>query len=211
MLIVGAGGLAAQMFDDLISIGTKDIVFWSEQATQYTCITENFKILNAEDDIANYFTLHSRQFVTAIWDIEDRKRLTAKFIQLGGELVPLISPAASLSKYISIGTGSIVLFEAAAEPGVIIGQSCIVNKRISFGHGCKISSFCSIGPCSIIASDAEIGENCYVGMGAIIQPKIKIGKNVTIAAGSVVTRNIGDNTVVSGSPAKVRFNKKISI
>ncbi len=211
MLIVGAGGLAAQMFDDLQRTGRKDITFWSEQETKYNCLKENYTILVTNEEVINYFTFHSREYVIAIWDIEQRKRLTRKFNELGGLLISFISPFTTLSTYSTVGTGSIVLFETGAEPGLILGKSCIVNKRISFGHGCSVSSFCSIGPCSIIASDVELGENCYVGMGAIIQPKTKVGKNVIIAAGSVVTRHIPDNAVVSGSPARIRFYKKNSI
>ncbi len=68
---------------------------------------------------------------------------------------------------------------------------------------------CSVGPYSIVASNAEIGENSYVGMGAIIQPKIKVGNNVIISAGAVITKNIPNNAVVAGNPAKVRFFKKL--
>ena len=52
-------------------------------------------------------------------------------------------------------------------------------------------------------ADAEIGDNCYIGAGAIIMNPIKIGNNVTIGAGSVVTKDIPDNCIVAGNPAKI--------
>ncbi|EOD00454.1 sugar O-acetyltransferase [Caldisalinibacter kiritimatiensis] len=49
----------------------------------------------------------------------------------------------------------------------------------------------------------KIGDNVWVGGGAIICPGVTIGDNVVIGAGSVVTKDIPDNVVVAGNPAKV--------
>lgn len=49
----------------------------------------------------------------------------------------------------------------------------------------------------------EIGDNVWVGGGAIICPGVKIGKNAVIAAGSVVIKDIPENVLVGGNPAKV--------
>lgn len=49
----------------------------------------------------------------------------------------------------------------------------------------------------------EIGNNVFVGTGTTILYDTKIGSNVIIAAGSVVTKDIPDNSVVAGIPAKV--------
>ena len=48
-----------------------------------------------------------------------------------------------------------------------------------------------------------IGDNSYIGIGSIILPGVTIGKNCIIGAGSVVTKNIPDNSVACGVPAKV--------
>ena len=48
----------------------------------------------------------------------------------------------------------------------------------------------------------EIMDNVFIGTGTIIMPNIKIGPNAIIAAGSVVTKDVPENTVVAGIPAK---------
>jgi sugar O-acyltransferase (sialic acid O-acetyltransferase NeuD family) len=207
MLIVGAGGLACQLLDDLITMKA-DVVFWSETETKYSFIKKHFKILTTDREVIEYFTSVTSQFVVGIWDIEARKRLTEKFTGLGGKLTSFITPFNYLSLYTTVSNGCVVMNKVSSEPEVLIGEQCIVNRRANFGHGCVVGAFCSIGPYSILASDVEISEGCFVGMGAIVQPKVKIGKNVIISAGAVVTKNIRDNSVVAGVPAQLRFFRK---
>ncbi|PLT29515.1 sugar O-acetyltransferase [Peribacillus deserti] len=49
----------------------------------------------------------------------------------------------------------------------------------------------------------HIGDNVWIGGGAIINPGITIGNNAVIASGAVVTKDVQENTVVGGNPARV--------
>ena len=53
------------------------------------------------------------------------------------------------------------------------------------------------------AANVSIGNDVFVGAGSIILPGVHIGNRVIIEAGSVVTKNIPDNSVAVGNPAKV--------
>jgi maltose O-acetyltransferase len=48
-----------------------------------------------------------------------------------------------------------------------------------------------------------IGDDCWIGGNTIILPGITIGNSCVIGAGSVVTKNIPDNSLAVGNPAKV--------
>lgn len=49
----------------------------------------------------------------------------------------------------------------------------------------------------------NIGNNVFIGAESVVLPGVNIGNNVIIGANSTVTKDIPDNTVVVGSPAKV--------
>lgn len=49
----------------------------------------------------------------------------------------------------------------------------------------------------------HIKRNVWIGAAATIMPGVTIGENSVVAAGAVVTRNVPDNIVVAGVPAKV--------
>ena len=51
--------------------------------------------------------------------------------------------------------------------------------------------------------DVHIDENVWIGAGAIILPGVHIGKNTVIGAGAVVTRDLPDNVLAVGNPARI--------
>ena len=48
----------------------------------------------------------------------------------------------------------------------------------------------------------NIGDDVWIGGNVTILPGVNIGNNVIIAAGAVVTKDIPDNCVVGGVPAR---------
>ena len=63
-----------------------------------------------------------------------------------------------------------------------------------------------VGPGVVIGRNGDFprfGDNVYVAANATVIGDIRIGSNVIIGAGSVVTKNVPDNVVVAGNPAKI--------
>jgi maltose O-acetyltransferase len=54
-----------------------------------------------------------------------------------------------------------------------------------------------------IAKPVTIGDDVWIGGSVTILPGVTIGNNVIVAAGAVVTKDVPDNTLVGGVPAKV--------
>ncbi|WP_281355794.1 sugar O-acetyltransferase [Virgibacillus ihumii] len=48
-----------------------------------------------------------------------------------------------------------------------------------------------------------IGDNVWIGGSAVINPGVTIGHNAVIASGAVITKDVPDNVVVGGNPAKI--------
>lgn len=54
----------------------------------------------------------------------------------------------------------------------------------------------------------KIGNKVFLGANAVVLPGVTIGNNVIIGAGSIVTKDIPDNCVVAGNPARVKCTVK---
>ena len=129
-----------------------------------------------------------------------------KYLQLqsvNATIPALIHPNAIVSRYASIGDGSIIMAGAIVNPFVTIGSAVIVNTGATVDHDCNLRSGVHISPKASLAGDVDIGELSWVGIGAQVKQSIKIGRSVTVGAGSTVVKNIGDSLVVVGTPAVV--------
>ena len=93
-----------------------------------------------------------------------------------------------------------------------IGTFTYINSHfgVEIEDDVQIGSHCSIYSHSTI--DKKKGpiilkQNCKIGTHSTIMPNVIVGKNSIVAAYSFVTKNIPDNELWSGIPAK--FKKKI--
>lgn len=59
---------------------------------------------------------------------------------------------------------------------------------------------------SLISKHIHIKKNAWIGANATILQGVTIGENAVVAAGSVVTKDVPDNTIVGGIPAKIIKN-----
>lgn len=55
----------------------------------------------------------------------------------------------------------------------------------------------------LICKPVLLKRNCWIGAGATILPGVTVGENAVVGAGAVVTKDVEDNTVVGGNPAKI--------
>ncbi len=61
---------------------------------------------------------------------------------------------------------------------------------------------------NVYAKPITIKQGAWIGAGAIILPGVTIGKHSIVAAGAVVTKNVPNDTIVAGTPARIIRNIK---
>ena len=98
-------------------------------------------------------------------------------------------------------------------PGTIIGKGfymghfggIVVNGNAIIGKNCNLSQGVTIGMSNrgIRAGYPVLHDNIYIGPGAKIVGKVVLGSNCAVGANAVVTKDIPDNAVAVGIPAKV--------
>ena len=106
-------------------------------------------------------------------------------------------PSGGLHIYGSIAWGT--------EPWIItLGNNIHITDGVKFiTHDGGTLLYRSIIPDLEITKPIKVGDNVYIGNNVIILPGVNIGNNVIIGAGAVVSKDIPDNSVAVGVPAKV--------
>ena len=79
------------------------------------------------------------------------------------------------------------------EDNVLVAANC---QLISNNHDLEEHQIITCKP-------VHLKKNCWVGAGATVLPGVTIGENSVVGAGSVVTKDVSDNCIAVGCPAKV--------
>lgn len=116
-----------------------------------------------------------------------------------------------------LGSNCNVCANCLIENDVIIGHNVTIKSGVQIWDGINIEDNVFIGPNVTFTNDkrprSKVFPDAYlktvvkkgssIGANATILPGITIGENSMVGAGSVVTRNIPDNAIVMGNPAKI--------
>jgi sugar O-acyltransferase (sialic acid O-acetyltransferase NeuD family) len=115
----------------------------------------------------------------------------------------IIHPSAYLGSNGQLGRGVCISPHAVIAPNVRIGSFTLINRACSIGHDTEIGEFCQVNPGASIAGLVTIGDRTTIGIGATVIDKIHIGEHSFVGAGAVVVRDVPDDVVVAGVPAKI--------
>jgi UDP-3-O-[3-hydroxymyristoyl] glucosamine N-acyltransferase len=110
------------------------------------------------------------------------------------------------SKGVKIGNNVDIFANSLIERGLladtIIGDGTKIGGLVVIAHNSTIGKKCQIVDFTIVGGSVSIGDMCYLGINSTIKNNLKIGNNVIVAAGAVVIKNVEDNDIVAGNPAK---------
>lgn len=89
------------------------------------------------------------------------------------------------------------------EAPVTIGDNCFIGPNVGIYTACHSTDPVERNKRREWAEPVNIGNNVWIGGNVTILPGVNIGDNVTIGAGSVVKKDIPDNSIAVGNPARV--------
>jgi sugar O-acyltransferase (sialic acid O-acetyltransferase NeuD family) len=201
VIIVGAGGQALIVADILSqSADARAIGFVADDAATRPREILGIPILGPLELLPQ--TPHDA-IVVAIGDNRIRRLVTERLAESGEPIITVRHPFTSIAADATIGAGSMISAGVVITPGATIGRGVLLNTGCSVDHQSSVGDFAHVSVHVTIGANCAIGEETLIAVGATVTTGRRVGARTVIGAGAVVVRDIGDDLVAYGVPARV--------
>lgn len=144
-------------------------------------------------------------FINAILRIDGNRERIAMFEALAipdDRLASFVHPMAYVAPSVQLGAGTVIMPQVAMSPGSKLGKGTIMMVGATMGHDNEVGEFCHIAAQACVGSNLHIGKGVHIGLNATVRENLIIGDYATLGMGAVLTKNIGENEIWAGNPAK---------
>jgi sugar O-acyltransferase (sialic acid O-acetyltransferase NeuD family) len=196
LAIIGAGG-HGKVVGEIAFLNHYDIIdFYDDKVNEIKMFP--FQICGTLNDFKDKLRNYDSFFV-AIGNNQMRYNHTEWLKKEKVNLVSLVHPKSTISKFSFLGKGSSVMANAVINPGALIKESVIINTSSSIDHDCVIDNFSHISPNCSLSGNVQVGKFTHLGTGTVVHPGISIGNNVKTGIGSKIYKDILDGEVIKNN------------
>lgn len=200
--IWGAGGLGREVLELAKIINSKSnrwdsFVFIVDGVT--TAQVNGVQVLEYEDAKKRFNNL---EVAVGIGEPAVREKKFDILRADGINTPSLIHPDVYIPDTTTIGQGTVIQYGCFISCNVTIGNYVYIQPQCNIGHDDILADGCSISGFGNIGGNVSIGRFTYLGLNAIIKEGITIGANTIIGMGSAVHKDVPDEMIVLGNPAR---------
>jgi sugar O-acyltransferase (sialic acid O-acetyltransferase NeuD family) len=200
MIVAGASRHAKEILQILREQEGNQFVLFDDVSSEIEDYFDGTPIVRSLESMPN----EVKKFVLALGGTNSRKYVFEKLTNIGLEPISVVASSAVVGIYRShFGKGLNIMHHCFISDGVKIGQGCLINALVSIHHDVVLGDFVEVSPGASILGGCQIGALTSIGSGARILPNVHIGRNCKIGAGTIVTKDLPDNVVAVGVPARI--------
>lgn len=195
LVIIGASGHGKVIADIALKLGYEIVGFLDDNdSLKEIC---GFPVLGSTQNVYEY--KENCEFVIAIGNSEIREKIATTY---DVKWATLIHPTAVLGINVQIGEGTVIMANAVINPCASVGRHCIINTGAIVEHDNDLADYVHISPNAILAGTVCIGKSVHIGVGSCVKNNVTIKEKVVVGAGAAVVKDIIEDGVYVGVPAR---------
>lgn len=141
-------------------------------------------------------------YVIGVNDPMIRRKIVSYMDSIHAKPMSVIHETAVIGPRCYIGKGSVLGPYSVLTTSVNIGRHVHLNTAASVNQGSVLGDYCTLSPGVRVCGDVHVGHTTYLGANSTIINMKNVGNNVTLGAGAVVVKDIPNDVVAVGLPAK---------
>src|SRR5665648_3649 len=200
--IYGSGGLGREVLElsKIINANNRwdDIVFIDDMEEGKCNGAERYSFEGFIDN----FKPADTEIVIALGEPAIREILYKKIIKKNYSLATLIHPNVVIPDNTKVGKGVVINLGDFISCNVKIEDNVFLQQYVTIGHDSILKKHTVVSAFVAIAGHCCIGESTYIGVHVPVKEAIIIGDNVIVGMGSCVLRDIPNDVVAIGNPAR---------
>lgn len=207
LILVGGGGHCKSVIDVAESVGYT-ILGILDKPEEVGKQVLAYKVIGTDDDISQY--VDKAEFVITVGQIKSsaiRHKIADRIEKAGGKLATIVASDATVSKYATIGEGTVILHKCVVNADAKIGKNCIINTMANIEHEVEIGDFCHISTGVMVNGNANIGNDVFVGSKSVVNQGVVIVNESIIGSMTCVNKPVLQYGLYVGVPA--RYIKKV--
>ncbi len=210
--IVGAGGLGKEVYILIEDINkeyqTYDIKGFLDadmSKKQVKIGKREIEIFNEQEFIKENCHNEAIHIAIAIGTPNSIKKMSLLYKENTKFIFPnLIHPSVQYrSDSLEMNEGNIISANSQVSVDVTLDSFNFINLNCTVGHDTTIGSYNVINPGVNLSGGVKLGDNNLFGTNSTILQYLQIGSNNTITAASFVSKDVDNNLILVGNPARI--------
>lgn len=148
------------------------------------------------------------EIVIGVGEPATREKIAKKIDEDQLSFASLVHPGVYIPDSTVIGKGTVIQYGCFISCNVNIGDYVYIQPYANIGHDVFLSSGCVISSGCNIAGGVTVGANSYLAMGCCVKEEVTIGSNSIVGMMSAVYKDLPDDVIAMGNPARVMKNNE---